>query len=78
MLQYATYELSAKEIIKFDVDPFRWDVLMKSVGSSDRWNNIFTLINSAISTWMLEEMSRTRSSSARVSGNTLRPALAGL
>ena len=34
--------------------------------SSDRWNN------------MLEEMSRTRGSSARISGNTLRPALAGL
>ena len=78
MLQYATYELSAKKIIKFDADPFRWDVLMTSVGSSDRWNNIFTLINSVISTWMLEEMSRTRSSSARISGNTLRPALAGL
>ena len=27
---------------------------------------------------MLEEMSRTRGSSARISGNTLRPALAGL
>ena len=71
-----TYELSAKKIIKFDTDPFLWDVT--SVESSDRWNNIFTLINSAISTWMLEEMSRTRSSSARISGNTLRPALAGL
>ena len=57
---------------------FRWDVFVTSVESSDGWNNIFTLVNSAISTWMLEEMSRTRSSSARISGNTLRPALAGL
>ena len=67
-----------KKIIKFDTDPFRWDVFVTSVESSDRWNNIFTLVNSAISTWMLEEMSRTRNSSARISGNTLRPALAGL
>ena len=70
--------VSAKKIIKFDTDPFRWDILVTSVEGSDRWNNIFTLINSAISTWMLEEMSRTRSSSARISGNTLSPALAGL
>ena len=28
-----------KKIIKFDTDPFRWDVLMTSLESSDRWNN---------------------------------------
>ena len=36
--------------------------------SIDRWNYIFTSIPSAISSWM--KMSRIRSSSARISGNT--------
>ena len=47
------------------------------VEGSNRWNNIFTSISSAISTWILMEMSCTRCSSTRISGNTctLRPAL---
>ena len=45
------------------------------VESSDRWNNMFTSIPSAISIWMLEEMSQIGSSPTRIWGNTLRPAL---
>ena len=36
---------------------------------------VFTSISSAFPTWMLKEMSRIESSSAWISGNTLRPAL---
>ena len=46
------------------------------VESSNQWNYIFNTISSAISTWMLKEMSRIRGSNAIISGNTLRPALA--
>ena len=46
------------------------------VGGSDRWNDISTSISSAISTWMLNEISSIRSNSTWISGNTLRPTLA--
>ena len=61
-----TYELSAKKNYQIWCGSFPVRCHSDIRRSSDRWNNI------------LEEMSRARGSSARISGNTLRPALAGL
>ena len=61
-----TYELSAKKNYQIWYGSFPVRCHSDIRRSSDWWNN------------MLEEMSRTRGSSANISGNTLRPALAGL